>query len=181
MANRNFILPDDEVQELRTAYAACTDGAERTRLQAVRLYGTGRAVADILEITQCSRRSLARWCQDYRCRGRASLLDHRNGGNRALLTAAQAADIQHKLHQYTPHDIFGAAHQSAGDGQYWSVTDMRRVVNRWTGVAYQQDSSYRNLLKRCGFSYQRTERHYRSRKEVAVVAFQEQVEKNSRK
>ncbi len=181
MANRKFTLTDEEVQVLRAAYDACAAGAERTRLQAVRLYGSGRAVADIMEITQCSRRSLARWCQDYQRTGRASLTDQRNGGNRALLTAAQTAEIQQKLQQYTPHAIFGAAHQSAGAGQYWSVTDLRRAVQRWTGVEYQQDASYRELFTRCGFSYQRTERQYRSRKEVDVVAFQEQVEKNSRK
>lgn len=179
MAKRKFTLTDTEVQALRAAYATCKAGAERTRLQAVRLYGTGRAVPEIMEITQCSRRSLARWCQDYRRTGRASLTDQRDGGNRALLTRAQTADIQQKLHQYTPHDLFGADQQSAGAGLYWSVPDLRRAVQRWTGVAYQQAGSYRALFKRCGFSYQRTERQYRSRKEVDVVAFQEQVEKNS--
>ena len=181
MTKRTFTLTDEEVQELRAAYDTCKDGAERTRLQAVRLYGTGRSVPEIMEITQCSRRSLARWCQDYRGRGRTSLTDQRDGGNRALLTAAQTAAIQQKLHQYTPHDLFGEDHQSAGAGKYWSVPDLRRAVQRWTGVEYQQARSYRELFHRCGFSYQRTERHYRSRREVDVVAFQEQVEKNSLK
>jgi len=51
MAKREFTLTDEAVQELRSAYDACKDGAERTRLQAVRLYGTGRVVTDIQEIT----------------------------------------------------------------------------------------------------------------------------------
>ena len=181
MAKREFTLTNVEVQALRAAYAACPDGAERTRLQAVRLYGTGRPVAEIMDITQCSRRSLARWCQEYRRAGQASLTDQRKGGNRALLSAAQTAELHDKLHQYTPQALFGDAHQSAGAGGYWSVADLRRAVEQWTGVVYQSTASYRELFKRCGFSYQRTERQYRSRKEVDVVAFQEQVEKNSRK
>ena len=178
MAKRTFTLTNAEEQALRAAYDSCADGAERTRLQAVRLYGTGRSVADIVDITQCSRRSLARWCQDYRRAGRESLTDQRSGGNRALLTAEQLTDISGKLQQYTPQALFGATHQSAGDGTYWSVADLRRAVERWTGVTYQQPASYHALFRQCGFSYQRTERYYRSRKEADVVAFQEQVEKN---
>jgi len=106
------------------------------------------------------------------------LTDPRDGGNRALLTAAQTAEVRQKLQQYTPHDLLGAAHQSAGEGRYWSVPDLRRVVKLWMGVEYQRDASYRALFRRCGFSYQHTERQYRSRKAVDVMAFQEQVEKN---
>ncbi len=104
--------------------------------------------------------------------------DQRNGGNRALLSADQRAEIKQKLLQYTPQDIFGPEHQSTGARAYWSVPDLRRAVERWTGVVYQSAQSYRDLLRDCGFSYQRTERRYRSRKEVDVATFSEQVEKN---
>jgi len=178
MAKRQFNLTENEEQALRQAYATCQDGAERTRLQAVRLYGTGWAVADIIEITGCTWRSLARWSCDYRHAGLDSLTDQRNGGNRALLSPSQRAEIQQKLHQYTPADVFGPEHQSVGDGAYWSIPDVRRAVTRWSGVEYQSAQSYRELLHACGFSYQRSERQYRSRKEADVAAFSEQVEKN---
>lgn len=178
MAKRQFILSEMEVAELRQAYAECADGAKRTRLQAVRLYGSGWQVADIIEITGCTWRSLARWCQQYREAGAASLADQRNGGNRALLSAEQRAMIQQKLREYTPADLFGPEHRSAGAGDYWSVADLRRAVKKWTGVEYQNPQSYRDLLHDCGFSYQRTAQQYRSRKEADVAAFSEQVEKN---
>ena len=178
MAKREFTLTDTEAKELHQAYATCADGAERTRLQAVRMYGTGWAVSAIIEITGCSWRSLARWCHDYGQVGRESMTDQRNGGNRALLSADQRAEIKQKLLQYTPQDIFGPEHQSTGARAYWSVPDLRRAVERWTGVVYQSAQSYRDLLRDCGFSYQRTERRYRSRKEVDVATFSEQVEKN---
>ncbi len=54
MAKREFTLTDTEAKELHQAYATCADGAERTRLQAVRMYGTGWAVSAIIEITGCS-------------------------------------------------------------------------------------------------------------------------------
>jgi transposase len=178
MAKRQFQLTEAEQAELRHAYAMCADGAERTRLQAVRLYGTGWAVAEIIEITGCTWRSLARWCRDYRQTGRASLADQRTGGNRALLSAAQRTEIAEKLHQYTPSDVFGPEHQTPSAGAYWTVPAVRRAVEQWTGVSYQDPQSYRDLLYACGFSYQRTERRYRSRKEADIAAFSEQVEKN---
>lgn len=177
MERRQFILTESEQQELRQAYAACKDGEQRTRLQAVRLYGTGWTVAAICEITGCSRRSLLRWCHDYRQDGVESLADRRNGGNHFLLTAEQRALIKQKLAHYTPRDLFGPD-TATGDGTYWTVPDLRRAVEQWTGVAYQSAQSYRDLLAACGFSYQRTARQYRSRKEADVAAFSEQVEKN---
>jgi transposase len=177
MAKRQFTLTDTEEQELREAYNACTDGAQRTRLQAVRLYGSGWAVDTIIEITGCTWRSLSRWSHTYRHAGLDSLADQRSGGNRALLSSEQRTEIQQKLQQYTPDDIFGPEHQSGGAGAYWSVPDLRRAVARWTGVEYQTTQSYRDLFQDCDFSYQRTERQYRSRKAADVAAFSEQLEK----
>jgi len=142
------------------------------------LYGTGWAVADIIEITGCTWRSLSRWCRDYRQAGREHLADQRSGGNRALLSTAQQAEIAQKLHQYTPSDVFGPQHQTPNAGAYWTVPAVRRAVAQWTGVVYQDAQSYRNLLHASGFSYQRTERRYRSRREADVATFSEQVEKN---
>jgi hypothetical protein len=82
------------------------------------------------------------------------------------------------LQQYTPRDLFGPTQCATGDGRHWTVPDLRQAVERWTGVVYQDAQSYRNLFAHCGFSYQRTERQYRSRKEADVAAFSEQVEKN---
>jgi transposase len=178
MERRKFTLTEAEQQELRQAYEACKDGEQRTRLQAVRLYGTGWSVDQIMEVTGCSRRSLLRWCHDYRQGGVKRLADQRNGGNHTLLDDAQRAMIEQKLEQYTPRDLFGADTATA-DGAYWTVPDLRRAVEQWTDVVYRANQSYRELFADCGFSYQRTERQYRSRKEADVAAFSELVEKNS--
>ncbi len=58
MATRTFSLTDAQAAELRRAYDRTTDGPTRTRYQAVRLYGAGYPVAQIVEITGCSRTSL---------------------------------------------------------------------------------------------------------------------------
>lgn len=90
---RKFHLTEQQIQELKAAFSESADGETRTRLQAVRLYGSGYSVRDVREITGCSRRSLLRWCQKYRLEGIASLVDQHQGGNRAMMTAAQVEDV----------------------------------------------------------------------------------------
>lgn len=178
MAKRQFQLTEKQNRELRSAYENCADGPLRTRLQAVRLYGNGWSVADIQEIVSCSHRSLLRWCQKYHANGLDALDDRRNGGNRALLSKAQIAEIREKLHDYRPIDILGPGNVATPEGVYWSVDDLQQALQLWYGVTYRRPTSYHQLLKRCGFSYQRPARVYRSRSARKVAEFEEQLEKN---
>jgi len=82
------------------------------------------------------------------------------------------------LHCYTPAQLLGAEN-CAGDGTHWTVTALQQVVLNKFGVSYQSLTSYRTLLERCDFSYQRTTKQYKSRNESKVMDFEEQLEKNS--
>jgi transposase len=178
MAKRRFRLDRAQVNELIAAYNRTRDGATRTRQQAVRLYGTGYPVKDIIEITQCSRSSLMGWCQKYVAQGPDALADHRAGGNSRKLTQEQVADLSEHLRMYTPSALFGSEATTA-DGQFWTVEDLQRAVKHWYDVNYQSRTSCLTLFSRCGFSYQRPARVYKSRREADVTAFEEAVEKNS--
>ncbi len=136
------------------AYHRTKDGLQRTRVQAVRLYGLGYAVTEIQTITGCARSSLMEWCRAYLEHGLAGLDDHRRGGNSAKLSRDQVADLGRKLHQYTPRSLFGPD-AATPDGQAWTVADLRHAVVHWYGVTYQSAVSYATLFDRCGFSYHR--------------------------
>lgn len=177
-AIRKFQLTEQQRHELKAAYLESTDGPLRTRLQAVRLYGSGYSIEDISEITGCSRRSLFRWCRHYRDGGLASLADHRLGGNRALLSEAQLEEVAHRLRQYRPVDVLGPHAVATASGQHWTVPDLKKALQQWHGVVYQSDSSYRELFQWCGFSYQRSARVFRSRSAEQVADFEEEIEKN---
>jgi transposase len=177
MTKRQFILTETQVAELRQAYLQTKDGPARTRYQAVRLYGTGYAVPHVQEITGCSRTSLLDWCRLYRTGGLQALVDHRVGGNRAKLTPDQRQAVGAERHQYTPRQIFGAD-TATPDGQFWTIADLQRAVYQWFGVRWDSHTSYRTLLTACQFTYQRTQKIFKSRREVAVMTFEEQLEKN---
>jgi transposase len=177
MTHRRFELSDAAASALLAAYHASRNGAHRTRLQAVRLYGIGYSVPQIVEITGCARSSLMEWCAAYRAHGIDALADHRRGGNSAKLTASQIAELSSKLRLYTPRSLFGPQAASA-DGQAWTLDDLRRAIQEWFGVSYQSATSYYTLFARCGFSFHRPAQVFKSRNEAAVAEFQAQLEKN---
>lgn len=177
MAKRKFVLTEAEQKGLLQAYRQCKDAATRTRYQAVRLYGEGYPEDEIEQVTGCSRTSLMEWCRAYREDPSQGLIDKRLGGNRAKLSQFQQEELQQMLHQYTPKERLGTKASSV-DGQYWSVEDLVQVVRERYGVEYQSRTSYIQLLRQCGFSYQKTAKVFKSRSEAKVADFEEQLEKN---
>ena len=177
MAKRKFTLTEADRKELLQAYRTCKNVATRTRYQAVRLYSEGYPVNEIEQITGCSRTSLMEWCRAYREDHAQGLVDKRAGGNRAKLSRLQIEELQQTLYQYTPKERLGPK-ASTADGQFWSVEDVALIVREKHGVEYQSRTSYSCLLRLCGFSYQKTEKVFKSRSQTQVADFEEQLEKN---
>lgn len=179
MANkRKQLLTPEEDQHLLLAFTNCKDGAMRTKIQAVRLYGNNMSVTEISNLTGLPRRTINRWYGRYQQQGLSGFVDNRRGGNRRYLTPEQIEDATLKLRQYRPVDLFGAEDVATADGNHWRVADLRQAVKQWYGVEFKTDVSYRQLFQKCGYSYQRTAKVFRSRSEAKVADFEEQVEKN---
>ena len=177
MNRRKFKLKEEEVNELQWAERHCKDGQTRGRYQSVRLYGVGYAVAEIEEITGCSRPSLMEWCRAYGETGIAGLVDKRFGGNRALLQAEEVEEVQRLLHMYTPIQLLGEE-SCQGNGQFWEVRDLALLVRQRYGVVYKSRTSYYQLFAKCDFTRQRPGQQYLSRREEKVAEFEELLEKN---
>lgn len=177
MARKRFEISEQQDRELQRAFVNARDGATGTRYQAVRLYGQGYKVEAICQITGCARVSLMEWCRKFRDQGGSGLVDHRGGRQRAKLRWEQVMELSEKLHSYTPSALFGPDTHTAS-GQHWTVEDLARAVQQGYGVTWKDRASYHTLLAHCGFSYQRTEKVYKSRRERAVLDFEERAEKN---
>ena len=176
MAKRKFVLTTEQEKELKAAYHQCQDGPTKIRYQAVRLYGTGYRVSEIEEITGCSRPSLMEWCRAYRQFGVVGLVDKRRGGNRAKLVPTEIEQLQQQLESYSPRQLFGVDN-CYGQGQFWTVPDLAKLVEDQYRIKYKSGSSYRSLFDRCDFSCQRPGSQYRSRNELKVLEFEQQLEK----
>ena len=177
MNKRKFQLNPGQDNELQGAYQQCRDGAMKMRYQAVRLYGNGYAVEEVIKITGCSRRRLLAWCRSYGAYGIAGLCDRRLGGNNAKLNGSEVEAVQAKLHQYRPNQLLRSDEYS-GSGEFWSVSDLAVWLEQEFNVVYRSATSYRTLLKRCGLSRQRPAGQYKSRSEAKVMSFEEEFEKN---
>jgi transposase len=177
MAKRRFTLSERQEKELQRTFRETKDGATRIRYQAVRLYGQGYPVPEVCQITGCNRTSLMEWCRKYRQEGVLGLTDRRGGPHSAKLKPEQLEDLRARLHQYMPRDVLGPGAHTPG-GQHWTVEDVAQVVQRWYGISWESRTSYHTVLARCGFTYQRTEKVYKSRRGRDVAEFAAQVEKN---
>lgn len=178
MPRQRFQITEQQEKALQRAYRESKDAATRTRYQAVQLYVQRYPVPEICQITGCNRTSLMEWCRKYRAQGVEGLRDHRGGRHRAKLSEGQMQELSEKLHMYTPYDLSGPETRTSS-GQHWTVEDLARAVAGWYGVSWQSRTSYHTLFARCGFTYQRTERVYKSRRERDVTAFVAEVEKKS--
>lgn len=177
MAKRHFQLTQQEIEQFRRAEQQTRDVHELKRLQAVRLYGTGMAIAHIKDIHNCGESSIREWVHKYQQQGLAGLRSQWSTQNASKLTSEQLADLRTRLHQYRPDQVLPAEVRHSS-GPFWTVSDLKLVVERWYGVVYQDAGSYRNLFKRCGFSYRRAEQVYKSRPSQAALAdFEAELEK----
>jgi transposase len=173
MAKRQFQLTDEEIKVFRQRERQTRDVHELKRLQAVRLYGTGMAINDILAIVDTSESSIRQWAQHLRETGFEALRSKWQGNNAKKLNDVQRSDLRDRLHQGGP-----CAWQIS-QGQFWTVSDLEVAVQQWYGVSYQSQRSYVGLMHECGFSYQRTEKVYRSRaNERDIADFEADLEKN---
>lgn len=177
MAKRQFTLTVEEQCSFEQAEWQTRDAYELRRLQAVRLYGSGVATAEITRLVQCSDRRIREWSQKYQEKGLAGLKSAWQGENALKLSREQRADLKVRLESYRPDQVIGEAVRIS-QGEFWTVSDLRMVIQQWYGVSYQAVGSYRRLLHECRFSYQQTESRYRSRPNDLMVAdFEADLEK----
>lgn len=172
MAKRQLELTAAEIGQFRQAEAQTRDVRDLKRLQAMRLYGSGVRLSDIVEMVGAGESTIRQWAMAYRARGMDGLRSQWHGKNANKLSDEQRNQIKERVQQYRPVDL----HLSAGE--YWTVSDLRVAVEQWFGVVYQDESSYQMLLHKSGFSYQRTTKVYRSQPSAADMAqFEAELEK----
>jgi transposase len=178
MAKRQFQLTEDEITAFRQAEAQTRDVRELKRLQAVRLYGTGKSVATIQKLVGCGPVSPRQWASEYRRGGLTALKSHWAIGNASKLSAEQRQDLFQKLEQYSPEQVI-VPDVRVERGSFWTVSGLQMVIEQWYGVTYASPQSYRNLLHASGLSYQKVEKIYRSRPGAVQLAdFEAELEKN---
>lgn len=172
MAKRQLELNETQIRQLREAEAKTRDVRELKRLQAIRLYGSGVPLRDIMNLVGAGESTIRQWAMSYQSEGAEGLRSKWASKNASKLTDEQRQQIKERLHTYSPVDLH------ISQRAYWTVSDLRVAINNWFEVVYQDNDSYLHILRQSGFSYQRTTKVYRSRPSEADMAeFEAQLEK----
>jgi len=172
MAKRQIHLTEQEIGQLREAETHSDDKHARQRFQAIRLYGQGWPLKQIMDIVMAGESTIRQWAMAYRAKGLEGLRWQWQGQNANKLTEAQRQQVKARLHDYRPVDLH------ISQNEYWTVRDVRVAVKEWCGVVYPDESSYQSLLHACGLSYQRAAKVYRSHPSAAEIAqFESELEK----
>jgi transposase len=172
MAKRQFHLTEEEMNQFRHAEQATRDTLELRHLQAVRLYGSGMKIGEIMRVVNAGESSIRQWVIAYQRQGLAGLKAQWVGGNNRKLSTAQVTELKAYVQQYRPVDV------QVSQAEYWTMSDLRVVVEQRYGVVYKDTDSYVALLHASGFSYQRSAKVYRHKPSLAhVVAFEAELEK----
>lgn len=172
MAKRQFHLSEEEISQFQRAEQATRETLELRHLQAVRLYGSGMEIREIMRVVNAGESTIRQWVMVYQRKGLAGLQAQWVGGNNRKLSAAQVAELKAYVQQYRPVDV------QVSQAEYWTVSDLRVVVEQRYGVVYKDSDSYVSLLHASGFSYQRSAKVYRHKASLAqVLAFEAELEK----
>lgn len=177
MNQRKFRLSEEANREFTRREQETGEALELRRLQAVRLYGSGEDIAVVQDVSGASRRTIQRWVDSYEANGLAGLRPRWKGGNHRRLSEAQRAALIVQMHVHRPAELL-KTEQRRERGEFWTVDDVRVLVEMRYGVTYRSVRSYHRLLQSCGLSYQRPEGIYRSRPSQPVIAdFEADAEK----
>lgn len=177
MKQRKFRLSADVIREFEKRERETRDTLELRRLQAVRLYGSDAEIGVVQQVSGASRRTIQRWVDSYEAGGLERLKAGWKGGNHRGLSEAQRAALKQQIQHQRPNEALGTEAQAQGD-EFWTVADVRELVETHYGVYYRSGRSYHELLHESGLSYQRPEGIYRSRPNETVIAdFEADAEK----
>ena len=142
-------------QTIKTLRKALTSSQlttqEHIRVQAVFLKLTGYSHKEIQAITLKSKDAIKQWITAFNQQGIQGLKNQPVTKPRHyLLTKQQKDKIKQLITQHTPQ-YFKLT------DEFWSVAALKQLIRQKFKLEYQSRKAYIELLKYCGFSYQKVE------------------------
>lgn len=136
------------------------DGREAKRAIAVKMVIQGFEVKDICILLNISDSYISKWKIIYENNG-ANALRLNYKGRTGFLTESQRDEIFYYIK----------------DKPYYTVEELRDLIERRYGVVYQSKQSYYDILKEAGLSWHKTEAVNPKRDEAQVLLKREEIKK----
>lgn len=149
-------LPSKQKDALDKAYKGSKILREKRRLNAVRLLTKGYSHKQAAEILDYKLSYIEDLAKTYNREGISGLFAKENPKNRAYLNDKQKDAIAQAIKEFkTPNDT--QLLSLPAERNFWSVATLREFVKKKYGVEYKSKTTYRQLFRRAGFSYQRVQ------------------------
>ncbi len=148
---------------------------EYVRVQAVLLRKKGYRLKQITDISNKKLVTIQGWITCYNQSGIEGLKTKEKAPSRYTLTKKQKERVKNLITGHKPED-YGLS------SDFWSASTLKQLVKDKFKTEYKTVKSYRELLKYCGFSYQKAE-HMDKRKgdNISQGHFKKRFEKKVKK
>lgn len=148
-------LPERKKRALDSAFKSSKNKKEANRIQVLRLLSRGRTHRDVGEVTGYTDIQIQKLVTLYNKKGLAGLKLKPHPKNNAKLSTVQKDRIKGILAKFKTPLSVGLKVRS--DDNFWSVDTLRTLLKKKFHTAYRSRGSYVDLLKYCGYTYQKVE------------------------
>jgi transposase len=148
-------LPRQDRKALDSAFKSCKNLRVQKRIQVIRLLSKGYSHAQVSEITGFGDAHIRGLVTRYNKQGAPGLGIKPVVARNFKLTSQQKDKIKQILQiKNTPSK---ARLEVKPDQDYWSISTLAQLIKQKYQVTYKSKTSYRQLMKSAGMSYQRVE------------------------
>jgi transposase len=162
-------LPQKDRQALDSAFRSSSKAREQNRIQVIRLLSQGYPRQEVGRITGYSDGHIRQLITRYNQGGIEGLRLKPSPKNRAKLTNRQKDKLKQILQENNTPSKAGLKVKK--DQDYWSISTLAQLIKQKYQVTYKSTTSYRQLMKFAGMSYQRVEFEDNRRKPEARDKF----------
>lgn len=148
-------LPERKKKELDSAFKSSKNKKEANRIQAIRLLSKGRTHKDVGEVTGYTDIQIQKLVTRYNKKGLGGLKLAPHPKNNSKLSPKQKDQVKDILAKFKTPLSVGLKVRS--DDNFWSVDTLRTLLKKKFHMGYQSRGSYVDLLKYCGYTYQKVE------------------------
>ena len=157
-------LTNEQWTELQHVIKSSKNADEVRRAQAIILINDHAPLSAITALTGYQKRQIYTLRSNYLEKGIDTIIDHRKGQPKELLTKAQRAQIVAAIQTKKPFEV----DTSYQHYEYWTTGLLGAYIQQSYGVAYKSKTSHYLLFKQAKFTYHKPGRVYERRDEQEV-------------
>lgn len=172
MKTTSINLMPDEVQQLRQIRKTHKSSIVRDRAHVILLKKKKKTIQEITEVLERSENFVKNAMAIYKQGGVPGLTNLQKGGSNRKLNVKEKESVKSDLGK-SPKD-------HGYQEEFWSLGILKDFLLKSYRIEYKSDQSYCDLLKYCGYSYQRPLKKDKRQDSHMVKRFEKNIKKTQK-